>query len=77
MTIKEKLISLRENFAMKSEAYLKADQKIFEEGNGFFDKKLLGDLSDAKTAWQKAANDYNAFLSHVLNNQLNIEAEID
>lgn len=76
MTIREHLISLREDFAVKSDVYIKAEQKLFEEGNGFFDKKLLDDLSKAKEAWQKASNDYHSFLSQILNHKLNVDAEL-
>lgn len=67
---------LREDFAQKTDAYLKAEQRLFEGGNGFNNPKLLSDLSDAKTAWQQAGNSYNTFLSQVVNNRLNIDAEM-
>lgn len=76
MTIREHLDTLREDFAMKSDAYIRAEKKLFTEGNGFFDKKLLDDLSEAKTVWQKAANDYHSFLSQIVNHKLNIDAEL-
>lgn len=75
-TIKAHLISLREDFAQKTDAYLKAEQKLFEEGNGFNNPNLLADLSEAKTEWQQAGNAYNTFLSHVVNHRLNIDAEM-
>ncbi|MGG5902307.1 hypothetical protein [Sphingobacterium daejeonense] len=77
MTIKEKLFALRKDFTLKTDTYFKADKRLFDEGNGFFDNKLLTDLADAKEAWQKAGNAYNSLLSHVLNNRLNVDAEID
>ena len=76
MTSKARLILLRENLAQKTDAYLKAEQKLFEEENGFNNPKLLSDLSEAKTAWQQAGNAYNTFLSHIVNNRLNIDAEM-
>ncbi len=76
MTIREHLIQLREDFAVKTDRYLKCEEKLFEEGNGFFDKKLLTDLSEAKAEWQKAANEYHLFLAHVVNNKLNVDAQL-
>lgn len=76
MTIREHLEELREDFALKSDTYIKAEKRLTEEGNGFFDKKLLDDLSESKTAWQQASNAYHSFLSQVVNNRLNIDAEM-
>lgn len=76
MTIREHLISLREDFAVKSDAYMKAEQKLVDEANGFFDKKLLDDLSQAATEWRKASDAYHKFLSHIVNNKVNVDGEM-
>lgn len=77
MTIKEHLISLREDYIIKSENYLKTEKQLSGEANGFFDKKLLDDLSEASTAWRKASDAYHNFLSHIATNKLNIDALMD
>lgn len=77
MTIKEHLVSLREDYKTKSENYLKAEKRLTDEANGFFDKKLLDDLSEASTEWRKASDAYHNFLSHIATNRLNVDAEMD
>lgn len=76
MTIKEHLISLREDYQIKSDNYLKAERRLTDDAN-FFDKKLLDDLSAASTEWRKASDAYHNFLSHIATNKLNVEAEMD
>ncbi|SOD17703.1 hypothetical protein [Pedobacter xixiisoli] len=75
MTIKERLLKLYDEFAKTSDAHLKANKKLSEEGNGFFDKKLLDDFAKTKLEWQNAANAYHSYLSNIINNKINVEAE--
>lgn len=76
MTIREHLEQLRVDFFQKTDAYLKAERRLVDDGNGFFDRKLLDDLAEAKAAWQQASNVYNALLSQIVNNRLNVDAEM-
>lgn len=76
MTIREHLEQLAHDFTVKTDTYVKAQQNLVQEGNGFFDPKLLDNLADAKTAWQQSGNAYNSMLSLVVNNRLNVDAEM-
>ncbi|WP_343748176.1 hypothetical protein [Fluviicola sp.] len=76
MTLKEKLATLRIDFELKSDLFLKAEQKLWDEGNGFFDKKLLDQLAEAKLAYHKAEKEYLDFLTEILMKKPNIHAEM-
>lgn len=76
MTIREHLEQLRDDFAQKTDDYLKAEKRLVDEGNGFFDPKLLDDLAEAKAAWQQANNAYNILISQIVNHRLNVDAEM-
>jgi hypothetical protein len=65
MTYQEYFEQLRTDFAVKTDVYIKAEQKLTEEGNGFLDKKVLEDFTRAKIEWQNSANSYNSFLDFV------------
>lgn len=76
MTIREHLEQLAHDFASKTDAYIKAQEKLMRQGNGIFESVLVDNLAEAKTAWQQSANAYNAILSLVVNNRLNVDAEM-
>lgn len=76
MKIRDRLNELRKDYEKKSGAYIKTEQQLFEEGNGFFDKKLLDDLAEAKASLQKAERIYHSFVSEIVSKKLNVNAEM-
>jgi hypothetical protein len=71
MTYQEYFDKLRTEFALKTDAYLKAEKRLTEEANGFLDKKLLEDFTLAKIEWQNAANSYNTFVDFARQHTIN------
>lgn len=71
MTYQEYFEQLRKEFAIKTDAYIKAEKKLTEESNGFIDKQTLEEFTRAKIEWQNAANSYNTFLDFAQQNEIN------
>ncbi len=63
MTFQEKFEELYQDFALKSDEYLKANAKL-SSVNGFFPKDLLDDLEQKKLKWQDAGNNYHHFMNY-------------
>jgi hypothetical protein len=71
MTYKEYFKQLRNEFATKTDEYIKAEKRLTEEPNGFVDKKVFEDYVKAKVTWQNAANSYNSFIDYAKQHQIN------
>lgn len=71
MTYQEYFEKLRTEFALTTDVYIKAEKKLSEEANGFFDKKILEEFTKAKINWQNAANSYNTFLDFARQHNIN------
>jgi len=76
MTIRTRLEQLRSAFEQSTKKYLECERKLWEEGSGFFDKKLIDDLARARTEYQKSESEYHHFLSEILTKKPNIDAEL-
>ena len=76
VTLRNQLDKYRMNFQKATKNLLDAEEILWKEGNGFFDKKLLDDLAEARTAYNQAESDYQKFLTDILNKKPNIDAEI-
>ncbi|ACU60714.1 hypothetical protein [Chitinophaga pinensis] len=61
MTYREYFEQLRTDFAYKTDAYIKAEKQLTEEP-AFIDEQVMRHFIDAKSAWQMAANKYNALI---------------
>ncbi|PHR45052.1 MAG: hypothetical protein COA32_13710 [Fluviicola sp.] len=71
MTYKEYFQELRKEFALKTDVYIKAEQKLTEEPNGFLNQKTLEEFTRAKVEWQNTANSYNTFLDFIKQYNIN------
>lgn len=71
MTYQEYFEKTRKEFAIKTDAYLKAEQALTSQANGFFDKRLLEILVKAQIEWKNAANAYNTFLDFCRKHEVN------
>lgn len=76
MLIKNHLEDLREQFELKTNELIAAEQQLWQQGNGFFDKSLLDKLADARAEFQKAETEYQKFLTLIIQKKLNIDAEM-
>lgn len=76
MTLRDQLDVFRQNFKKTSQDLLDAEEKLWKEGNGFLDKKLLDDLAEARIAYYKAENEYQKLLTDILNKKPNVDAEM-
>lgn len=76
VTLRNQLDKFRIDFQEATTNLLEAEENLWKEGSGFFDKKLLDELTEARTAYNKAESEYQKFLTDILNKKLNIDAEI-
>jgi len=76
MTHKEYSEKLRKEVMIALGAYLKAEGELAGEGGGFIDKKFFDNVAKANSDWQTATNNFNAFLSFVVKNGIDMNSEI-
>lgn len=76
VTLRNQLDKYRMDFKKATKNLLDAEENLWKEGNGFFDKKLLDNLAEARTAYNNAESDYQKFLTDILNKKPNIDAEM-
>lgn len=76
MTIREHLEQLRLDYLLKIETVHSIQEKLFEEGNPFADRKLLEELSEAEQQWMQAGTAYKSLLAQIVNNRLNVDVEM-
>jgi hypothetical protein len=63
MTFQEKFDQLRNNFALKSNVYLKSDATLTDV-SGFGDVNSVPNYLKARNEFQEAGNEYHNFLIH-------------
>lgn len=59
----EKLITAYTRFQDASSRLFKAQNDLWDNGDGFFDQILLSKLAEANLEWKRAANHYHGLLS--------------
>ncbi len=75
MTYQEYYNKLQEEFAKRSDKFIKAEKNL-SEANGFADINLLSDFSEAKRRFDEAANKYHEFLNYVKEHGIDPNDEI-
>ena len=71
MTYQEYFETLRSDFALKTDVYIKAEKRLVEESGGFMNKEVVERFTRAKIDWQNAANSYNSFLDFIRQHGIN------
>jgi hypothetical protein len=61
-SLQELLEKSRLDVLEKYSKYLKAEETLARQANGFFDKKYWEDFLLSKTQWQEAANNFYTLL---------------
>lgn len=76
MTYRQLLLELRKVAQEKFGAYLKAENELLEQGDGFADITYTERLNQARTEWQNASNEHMGVLSFVVKHNIPFDQEI-